>query len=165
MAGKRKAGDELTERQKRFCDEYLMDLNGTRAYMEAYPATTKEATAAQGASRLLRNVKVAAYVQARMRERQERVNVSQDEVLRGIMAVAFGTDDREKEEDGIEPRERLRALELLGRHLGMFEQKKDSLDREEQRARIAKLKADTREKKPTSTSVTVRFVNTEEGEA
>ena len=162
MTKKKKDGGELTERQKRFCDEYLMDLNGTRAYMAAYPATRKESTAAQGASRLLRNVKVAAYVRARMRERQERVNVSQDEVLRGIMNIAFEQDGGE--EGGVETRERLRALELLGRHLGMFrENRKDELDLEEQRARIAKLKADT-EGRSRNADVTVRFVDTSEAE-
>ena len=36
---------------------------------------------------------------------------------------------------------RLRALELLGRHLGTFRAPKDELDRQEQEARIAKLRA------------------------
>lgn len=48
----------LTEKQKRFCDEYLIDLNATRAYMVAYPNVKKESTAAAAAARLLRNVKV-----------------------------------------------------------------------------------------------------------
>ena len=36
----------LTEKQKRFCEEYLIDLNATRAYRAAYPSVKKDATAA-----------------------------------------------------------------------------------------------------------------------
>ena len=31
----------MTEKQKRFCDEYLIDCNATRAYREAYPNCKK----------------------------------------------------------------------------------------------------------------------------
>jgi phage terminase small subunit len=49
-----------------------------------------------------------------------------------------------KGRDGFEvkPYDKLRALEMLGRHLGMWD-KKSAADVEEQRARIEKLKADT----------------------
>ena len=36
----------MTEKQKRFCDEYLIDLNGTRAYKAAYPKVKSDDTAA-----------------------------------------------------------------------------------------------------------------------
>ena len=71
----------LTEKQKIFCDEYLIDLNATRAYMVAYPNVKKESTAAAAAARLLRNVKVAAYIAERMKERQDRTYVTQDMVV------------------------------------------------------------------------------------
>ena len=46
---------KLTEKQKRFCEEYLVDLNGTRAYCIAYPKVKNEAVARTNASRLLTN--------------------------------------------------------------------------------------------------------------
>ena len=49
----------MTEKQKIFADEYLIDLNATRAYKVAYPSAKKDKTAAQAGSRMLRNVKVA----------------------------------------------------------------------------------------------------------
>lgn len=52
----------MTEKQKRFCEEYLIDCNATRAYLVAYPSVKKESTAAQAGSRLLRNVKVQEYI-------------------------------------------------------------------------------------------------------
>ena len=123
----------LTEKQKRFCEEYLIDLNATRAYMAAYPATKKESTAAKSASRMLRNGKVRDFVQELKQERESRVFVTQDDVINAIQEIAFDVSEKAKD--------RLRALELLCRHFGMFDQK-DELDKEEQKARIAKLKRD-----------------------
>lgn len=52
----------MTEKQKRFADEYLIDLNATRAYKAAYPNVKKDAAAAVNASKLLRNAKVKNYI-------------------------------------------------------------------------------------------------------
>lgn len=71
----------MTKKQKIFADEYLIDLNATRAYKVAYPSVKKDETAAQAGSRMLRNVKVAAYIQERMEERQKRTEITQDRVL------------------------------------------------------------------------------------
>ena len=51
----------MTEKQKIFADEYLIDLNATRAYRVAYPSVKKEESAAVNGSKLLRNAKVAEY--------------------------------------------------------------------------------------------------------
>ncbi len=126
----------LSEKQRLFCNEYLIDLNATRAYMAAYPSVKKEATAAQAASRLLRNVKVAKFVQARMKDRQERTEITQDEVLKAIKEIAFDIE--------VKTKDRLRALEMLCKHLGVFDGK-DALDRKEQEARIAKLQREAQQ--------------------
>ena len=145
----------MTEKQRRFADEYLIDLNATRAYRAVYPSVKKDATAAQAASRMLRNVKVSEYIQKQMHERQQRTNISQDRVLDDLAAVAFETD-----REIVSVRERLRALELLGKHLGLFDSRKDKLDREEQEARIAKLRSETMQQQSSETrAVTVRFID------
>lgn len=163
----------LTEKQRRFCEEYLIDLNATRAYKAAYPSVKREETAASAAARMLRNVKVAEHIRERMEDRQKRTEITQDKVLRELAAIAFAdvtdivsynggrvvikpTDDLPKEtrkiiagikegQYGTEVKtfDRIRALELLGKHLGMFEPRKDDLDVEEQKARIEKLRRDT----------------------
>lgn len=145
----------LTEKQKIFCDEYLIDLNATRAYMVAYPNVKNKNVAAVNASKLLRNAKVAAYIAERMKERQERTEVTQDMVVQELAAIAFAkaTDYAEvinsnvlikntKELSEIEKRaisgikmgksgielklcDKEKALELLGRHLGMWNDKVD----------------------------------------
>lgn len=109
----------MTEKQKVFADEYLIDLNATRAYKVAYPTVKNDDTAAAAATRMLRNVKVAEYIQERMQERQKRTEITQDRVLNELAAMAFA-DVAEAVEIRLKPSDKLKALELLGRHLGMF---------------------------------------------
>ena len=52
----------MTEKQKIFADEYLIDLNATRAYKVAYPRVKNDDIAAANASRLLRNEIGRAHV-------------------------------------------------------------------------------------------------------
>lgn len=164
----------LTDKQKLFADEYLIDLNATRAYKAAYPNTKKDETAASLGARMIRNDKVAAYIQERMKDRSKRTEITQDWVLNELyeIAKAKGTDFAQVVEEkiiqngqyvidpdtgqmktmevvrvtptdklpeakqkaissikegkyGIEvgTYDRVRALELLGKHLGMFKDK------------------------------------------
>ncbi len=145
----------MTEKQKIFADEYLIDLNATRAYRAAYPSIKKDETAAQAGSRMLRNVKVAKYISERMQERRQRTEVTQDMVVRELAAIAFSkatdyaavkngtvviknTAELSDEQisaiagikegaNGIEVKlnDKEKALELLGRHLGMWNDKLD----------------------------------------
>lgn len=156
----------MTEKQKIFANEYLIDLNATRAYRVAYPSVKKDETAAAAATRMLRNVKVAAYIQERMRERQKRTEITQDRVLQELAAIAFAkaTDYAEVENGqviikdtvnldeqqvkaiagikegkyGIELKlnDKEKALELLGRHLGMFKDKLEVSGLEEEKKKL-----------------------------
>ena len=144
---------KLTEKQRRFCEEYLIDLNATRAYKAAYPSAKKDSTAAQNGSRMLRNAKVRDFIQELKQERENRVIVSQDDVLTAIQEIAF--DDNEKAKD------RLKALELLCRHLGVFDHK-DELDKEEQKARIAKLRRETQDEEVKEISVSIMGMRPDE---
>ncbi|MBU3205587.1 terminase small subunit [Clostridium algidicarnis] len=80
---------KLTPKQKIFVDEYLVDLNATRAYKVAYPNCKKEETAAQAGSRLLRNVKVKEHIDKRMKDREKRTEVTQDKVLQELAKIGF----------------------------------------------------------------------------
>ena len=156
----------MTEKQKIFADEYLIDLNATRAYRVAYPSVKKDETAAAAAARMLRNVKVAAYIQERMQERQKRTEITQDRVLQELAAIAFAKapdyaeiknecvrikDTAELDEQqvralaGIEEgkfgikvklNDKEKALELLGRHLGMFKDKLEVSGLEEEKKKL-----------------------------
>lgn len=145
----------MTKKQKIFADEYLIDLNATRAYRAAYPSVKKDEVAAVNGSKLLRNTKIQEYISERMQERQLRTEVTQDMVVKELAAIAFArtTDYAEvkggavriKDTDalsdqqiraiagikeganGIEIKlnDKEKALELLGRHLGMWNDKLD----------------------------------------
>ncbi|SHI90513.1 phage terminase small subunit [Clostridium amylolyticum] len=79
---------KLTPKQKIFVDEYLVDLNATRAYKVAYPSCKKEETINAAASRMLRNVKVKDYIDKRMKDREKRTEIKQDDVIREIASIA-----------------------------------------------------------------------------
>lgn len=76
----------LTKKQKVFVDEYLVDLNSTQAAIRAgYSAKTANAAG----PRLLVNVSVQAAIQAAMRKREQRTEITQDNVLRELAKLGF----------------------------------------------------------------------------
>jgi hypothetical protein len=77
---------ELNPQQERFCREYL-HLNQTRAYIKAYPGTTYE-TAGANACRLLKDARIIARVEELTAERNKRLEISADKVLRRLEARA-----------------------------------------------------------------------------
>lgn len=80
------AEKKLTPKQKRFVDEYLIDLNATQAAIRAgySPKTANE----QGA-RLLVNVSIAKAIQEARDKRQQRTEITQDRVLQEYARLAF----------------------------------------------------------------------------
>ena len=77
----------MTEKQRIFCDEYLIDLNATRAYKAAYSNITKQRTAESAGNRLLRNVEVQEYIQNRLNEKDAALIAKQDEVLKTLTRI------------------------------------------------------------------------------
>lgn len=102
---------ELTDRQARFCEEYLIDLNATQA---AIRAGYSEKTANEQGVRLLANVSVQEKIAELKAERAKRTEMTQDSVIQELAAVARA------EVKGVRAVDKLKALELLGKHLGMF---------------------------------------------
>jgi phage terminase small subunit len=78
---------DLAPKRKRFADEYLIDLNATRAYRAAGYQGSDVVCAAEG-HKLLRNPKVAEYIAAAMEARAKRTNVDADWVLTRLAAEA-----------------------------------------------------------------------------
>lgn len=71
----------MTEKQKRFADEYLIDLNATRAYKVAYPSIKNDETARVNGSRMLTNANVKSYIGERIAEMQSEKTATAQEVL------------------------------------------------------------------------------------
>ncbi len=77
----------MTEKQKIFADEYLIDMNATRAYRAAYPKTKTDETCAAAGARLLRNVKVSEYIEKRLEEMQSGRVANAQEVMEYLTSV------------------------------------------------------------------------------
>jgi phage terminase small subunit len=160
---------KLTKMQKRFCDEYLIDLNATRAYKAAGYKVKNDNSAGVLGHRLLRDVKIRDYLEKRMKDREKRTEITQDRVLKELAKIGFadikdflsyrtektvvdvdidGTeilgykqivDAKPSEEvdgavvneisiarDGtfkFKLQDKMKALEMMGRHLGMWNDK------------------------------------------
>lgn len=130
----------MTEKQKMFADEYLIDLNATRAYRAAYPSVKKDETAAQAGSRMLRNVKVKKYIDERLEEIHDEKTADAKEVMEYLTSVMRGESTSEEIVvegigDGMSEartmekkpseRDRLKAAELLGKRYGLYTDKVD----------------------------------------
>ncbi|WP_239379212.1 terminase small subunit, partial [Pseudomonas aeruginosa] len=75
----------LTDKQRRFVDEYLVDLNATQAAIRAgYSAKRADAIGHEN----LRKPEVAAFLAERQQELQERTEITQDMVLKRYWEIA-----------------------------------------------------------------------------
>lgn len=146
---------KLTEKQKRFCDEYLIDLNATQAAIRA--GYKKSEYTDTNASKILENTRIKEEIDRRMAERSKRTGINQDRVIQELARIAFvnprnliNPDDASVKETAVEDdlaciqavkvkivegekgmsterevrlSDKMKALELLGKHLGMFTDK------------------------------------------
>lgn len=141
----------MTKKQKRFIEEYLVDLNATQAAIRAgYSPDTAGAIGSEN----LKKPEIRMRIEQAMAERSKRTGINQDRVLQELAKIAFVNpadvvnfdeatvkDDAAQEDlaciqavkvktmsgdkgDMTEREVRLfdkkAALELLGKHLGMF---------------------------------------------
>ena len=74
----------MTEKQKIFCDEYLIDLNATQA---AIRAGYSEKYAHTNANKLLQNTTIQEYIQKRLDEKEDALIAKQDEVLKTLTRI------------------------------------------------------------------------------
>lgn len=126
----------MTEKQKLFADEYLIDCNATRAYKVAYPTVKKDEVARANASRLLTNANVQKYINDRMQKIHNEKTADAQEVVEYLTSVLRGQSTSSvlaRDEIGAErviekppdEKERLKAAELLGKRYGLFKEAVD----------------------------------------
>lgn len=141
----------MTKKQKRFVEEYLIDLNATQAAIRAgYSPDTAKSIGSEN----LTKPDIQARIAKAMAERSKRTGVDADRVVAELAKIAFvnaedvidaetatvkpnaaredtaaiqsvkvktfGEDGLERE---IKMADKIKALELLGKHLGMFKDK------------------------------------------
>jgi len=121
---------ELTEKQKRFVDEYMIDLNATQA---AIRAGYSEKSAASIGEENLRKPEIQAALTERMKKRAQRTEVTQDYVLATIVETierckqAVPVKDSQGNLTGewkFEPAAIFRGTDQLGKHLAMWTEKR-----------------------------------------
>ena len=121
----------MTDKQKRFCDEYLIDANATQA---AIRAGYSSKTANEQGARLLANVSVKKYIEEHMEQMKSDKIATAEEVLIYLTAVNRGETRSAvlaRNEVGAEvvimkapdEKERLKAAELLAKRYGLLTDK------------------------------------------
>ena len=124
----------MTGKQNVFVQEYLKDMNATQAAIRAgYSAHTAYSIG----QRLLSNVEISQAIDAAMSERSERAKLTADYVLQNLHEIAqrcmqkspvMVKGEQAIDEEGrhlwtFDAKNALRALELIGKHMGMFSDK------------------------------------------
>jgi len=118
----------MNAKQRKFCDEYLIDCNAKQA---AIRAGYSEKTAYSIGQRLLKNVEVKAYLDEQLELLHNQRTADVQEVLEYLTAVMRGEHREQTLQlvgDGVQEitdiavgaRERLKAAELIGKRYGMF---------------------------------------------
>lgn len=146
----------LTDNQQKFADYYLSNgCNAKQAYIEVY-GTKKENVAESSASRLLRNVKVSAYIEDRQKKIQEETQVTQEYVIKNLKEMVercmkhkpvlvfnpvekcmeqkteelFDSEGNHAGYAGVYTFDSIganKALEMLGKTLGLFKDKSENV--------------------------------------
>ena len=183
---------KLTEKQKRFADEYIISLNATQA---AIRAGYTEKYANTNASKLLQNTTISQYIRERQKELSRKTEITQERVIRELALIAFSnnadyahvieknmkvevdgtlvdvldengtpvtyrtvepvlTEELTEEQkralavikkgrDGLEIKscDKVKALELLGKHLGIFTDKIEANVNDTTRSELSELLA------------------------
>lgn len=146
---------KLTDKQQRFVNEYLIDLNATQAAIRAGYSVK---TATEIGCENLTKPNIQQAIAEKMAERSKRTGVNQDRVVLELAKIAFvkmtdivdsngkikdsatdddlsciesvkykysDTDTGYSIEREVKVGSKLKALELLGKHLGMWNDKLD----------------------------------------
>lgn len=125
---------ELSAKHQAFADEYLQDMNATRAYLTVYPDTNANSAAASG-RRLLLNAKIIQYLENARASMSKSKIASAEEILSYLTSVVRGESEAEivviegtgegrsearRMKKAPEEKEKLKAAEMLGKHKGMW---------------------------------------------
>jgi phage terminase small subunit len=105
---------ELSAKHRRFCQEYVIDFNGAGAAVRAgYAPRHARITASQ----LLADVSIQATIREAQRLVQDEAGVTEARITQELAGIGFA----ELAEEPIKLQHKLKALELLVRHLTLNE--------------------------------------------
>ena len=121
-------GLKLTNKQRKFCDEYLIDCNGTQA---AIRAGYSPKTANEQAAKLMTDSRISTYISEKLDEISSERIADAQEVLEYLTSVMRGEHTEQilrldgngvqvLDQIQVSAKERLKAAELIGKRFGMF---------------------------------------------
>lgn len=108
----------LTAKQENFCIEYAKTGNAVKSYQAAYSNGNSYSAAGSEAHKLLKNPKIKAKLQALYEAHNAEKIMQAEEIQERLTQIARG-DNGEKVKD------KLKAMELLGKMGGMFISKQE----------------------------------------
>lgn len=123
----------LNEKQKQFCEQYIIDLNGTQA---AIRAGYSKKTANRIASELLSKLDIQKYIEELKNKRSKKIQITQEEVLADLVEIKercmqarpvtfMGRQVQDHEGNNLwkfDSKGATRAVELIGKHIGFFQE-------------------------------------------
>lgn len=99
----------MTDKQKLFCDNYLINFNATKS---AISAGYSEKTAYSIGEENLKKPEIKQYIADRMKEKTDKLIASQNEILENLTGMVRNKDTRDTD--------KLRAIELLMKYYDML---------------------------------------------
>ena len=123
---------QLTQKQRRFCEEYLVDLNATQAAIRAGYA--KRSASSIGHENR-KKPKIQRYIIQTRQERNLRTQVTVDRIVMELAKITFA-------EKGVKTGYKLKALDMLAKHVGLYDKEArkylERLKEEEEQLRTQK---------------------------
>lgn len=127
--------NDLTNKQMIFANEYLVELNATKAYKKAYPNVKKDSVAAVNGNRLLRNAKIKNYIDEQLKKIEDESIADATEVMKYLTSVmrnelkeevvvvegeGEGCSSARIVKKDMSAKDRIKAAELLGKRYRLF---------------------------------------------
>ena len=124
--------EDLTPKQKQFCEEYIIDLNATQAAIRAgYSPKTANRIASENLSKL----DIQNYICELKNKRQERIEYTQDDVMKDLLEIKnrcmqkapvtfMGHQVQDENGNNIwkfDSKGANQAIDMLAKHVGFYE--------------------------------------------
>lgn len=126
---------KLTDKQRIFANEYLVDLNATRAYKKSYPSCKKDEAARVNGSKLLTNTNIKNYIDEQLKKIEDESIADAAEVMKYLTKVmrnelteevvvvegeGEGCSSARVVKKDMSAKDRNKAAELLGKRYRLF---------------------------------------------
>lgn len=106
---------ELTEKQKRFCEEYLIDLNATQSAIRA--GYSEKTSYSIGCENLIKP-EIQNYIAELQADKSDELNITFNDMLRIELSIA---------QNGEKDSDKLKAVDQISKKLGFYEKNNEQI--------------------------------------